>query len=152
MIIRRARIEDAADLQRSCFTALSVDQVREAMGAEHEAIHGPQFVAETHDGTVVATCNIWQHPHRMQRHRAELGGFVIRPDHRGTGLARTIVGHLADVARDLWGTTILELSVRGDSHAHRAYVGLGFVVWARLPGGLDDRGTVYDEVRLYRRI
>lgn len=152
MIIRRARLEDAEDLQRSCFSAMTVDQVREGMGPELEAVHGLQFVAEDDDGTVVATGNLRRHTHRMERHRAELGGFVIRTDHRGTGLARRMVDHLETFARQEWQVTILELAVRGDMHAHRAYVGLGFAEWARLPGGFDDRGTVYDEVRLYRPV
>jgi hypothetical protein len=36
--------------------------------------------------------------------------------------------------------------------AERAYRGLGFTEWARLPGGYLDYDAIYDEVRLYRPV
>jgi RimJ/RimL family protein N-acetyltransferase len=81
-----------------------------------------------------------------------MSGFVIGQDRRGTGLAREMVVAIADFARDAWSTSILEIATRGDTHAHQAYLAIGFAEWGRLPGGYDDDGVRLDEVRLYRTI
>jgi hypothetical protein len=44
------------------------------------------------------------------------------------------------------GCRILEIDARGDTHAEDVYHALGFTEHGRLPGGLDDNGTMYDQV------
>ncbi len=109
-----------------------------------------EFVAEDPAGMVVACCTLSRHAHRMEQHRAELGGFIIAEQHRGSGLARRMVDHLAVFAAREWQCRSLELCVRGGTHAEDAYRGLGFLEWARMVDGLDDRGISYDDVRLHR--
>ena len=94
-------------------------------------------------GTPIDSVREW-----LERHRAEIGGFVIRADHRGTGVARKLVEGCATFARELWSAQTLELGVRGGTHAEDAYRGLGFIEWARFPAGFRDRDATYDDVRL----
>jgi GNAT superfamily N-acetyltransferase len=153
MLIRPVRNDDAGSLQRNCLSATTVEQttalIQPLIGAyaRNEAV---MLVAEN-DGEVVATCTVKRLEHRLCRHRVDLGGFVIAPSARGTGLARRIVNEASRYARD-WGCTILEISCRGGTHAEDAYKGLGFAEWARLPGGYIEEAGTYDEVRLWRRV
>ncbi len=153
MLIRPVRKDDAESLQRNCFSATTVEQttalIQPLIGAyaRNEAV---MLVAEN-DREVVATCTVKRLEHRLRRHRVDLGGFVIAPSAQGTGLARRIVNEASRYARD-WGCTILELSCRGGTHAEEAYKGLGFVEWARLPGGYVEEAGTYDEVRLWRSV
>lgn len=67
----------------------------------------------------------------------------------GTGVARKLVEGCVEFARAEWSSQTLELGVRGGTHAEAAYRGLGFVEWARFPGGFHDHDDVYDDVRLF---
>lgn len=155
IIIRPVRDEDTASLQRNCFNQNTFEQtaaiVQPSLAAhDHEEI--VMLVAVGDDGEVVGNCTLTRQQHRMCRHRAEIGGFVITPTWRGTGLARRILGVAREYARG-WGCSILEIGCRGGTHAEDAYVGLGFQVWGRLPEGFHDHGDVrYDEVRLWMPI
>ncbi len=155
MIIRPVRDEDAASLQRNCFGAITVEQTAEMIkpavqeGKREEAV---MLVAVRDDGDVVGTCSVTRLQHRLCRHRAEVGGFVLTPAAQGTGLARQlIVAASRDAAS--WGCSILEISCRGGTHAEDAYLGLGFREWGRLPEGYHDHGgLIFDEVRLWMPI
>jgi predicted GNAT family N-acyltransferase len=131
---------------------MDLDQVRAIVRRFEAPPDSRVLVAEMEDGEVVATCTLTRLEHRMCRHRADIGGFVIGEEWRGTGLARQLVAAAADFARREWSTSILEIAVRGDTHGHQAYLGLGFVEWGRLPGGYEDNGVALDEVRLYQQI
>jgi GNAT superfamily N-acetyltransferase len=148
-MIRIGRPDDAAALQRACFSGMSVQQVRTWLDPAEE-VDRVLLVATDADDVAIGNCTLTRHAHRLQRHRAEIGGFVISPDHRGTGVARLLVQACADYAREHWGSGTLELGVRGGTHAEDAYRGLGFVEWARMPGGLHDHDANYDDVRMCR--
>ncbi|HEY8457668.1 MAG TPA: GNAT family N-acetyltransferase [Actinopolymorphaceae bacterium] len=155
MLIRPVREEDAASLQRNCFSATSLDDVATMIGDSADGVkrgEGVMLVAVDDDGSVVGTCSVNRLQHRLCRHRAEVGGFVITPSARGTGLARKIIEAAFQHAAS-WGCTILEISCRGRTHAEDAYRGFGFTEWGRLPGGFhDDSGLIFDEVRLWMPI
>ncbi|WP_427889284.1 GNAT family N-acetyltransferase [Kribbella sp. GL6] len=151
MIIRRVRTADIASLHANRLCGLTIDETTELVRSAVEQETGEEFcflVAADEQG-VAGMTTVRRLEHRMRRHRAELGGFVIVPAARGTGLARRIVGAAGDVVAR-WGCSVLEVSCRGGTEAERAYRGLGFEEWGRLPDGLRDRGgLVYDEVRLW---
>jgi predicted GNAT family N-acyltransferase len=146
MLIRPARVSDAPDLQDHCFGATRLDDVVTMVERLDASPDSYLMVAEAENSEVVACCSLTRLEHRMCRHRADLSGFVVDSNWQGTGLARQIVSACADLARHDWSTSVLELAVRGDSHAHHAYLGLGFIEWGRLPGGYDDDGVRFDEV------
>jgi RimJ/RimL family protein N-acetyltransferase len=152
MLIRTATAEDVSDLHGNCFPATNFGEVSLMVERLSASPDSYLMVAEAENGEVVATCSLTRLQHRMCRHRADVGGLVIARDRQGTGLAREIVNACADMSRSHWATSSLEIAVRGDSHAHRAYLRLGFIEWGRLPGGYDDDGVRFDEVRLYQAI
>ncbi|NYE72282.1 GNAT family N-acetyltransferase [Microlunatus parietis] len=148
MAIRVGRADDAEALQQVGFSGTPVDVVRGWL----DPPQGPDrvlLVATDQNDVAIGTCTLTRRRHRMERHRAEIGGFVIRADHRGTGVARKLVEGCAAFARELWSSQTLELGVRGGTHAEDAYRGLGFTEWARFPGGLRDRDATYDDVRMF---
>jgi GNAT superfamily N-acetyltransferase len=150
-MIRIGSPDDAAALQQACYRGASVEMIREWLEPAEEADR--VLLVATDDADVaIGNCTLTRRAHRMERHRAEIGGFVISPVHRGTGVARQLVDACVDYARTIWGSETLELGVRGGTHAEDAYRWLGFVEWARMPSGLRDRDGIYDDVRLYRRI
>jgi len=154
MLIRPVRYEDAASLTRNCFSGNTVDQTAAMISplvddfARAEAVW---LVAADETDEIVGTCTITRLQHRLCRHRADLGGFVVTPPARGTGLARRIVDEASRYVRE-WGCTILEISCRGGTHAEDAYNGLGFTEWARLPGGFVEEAGTFDEVRLWKSV
>lgn len=151
MIIRPVRESDIESLHQNRLCGLTIDEtttlVMSAIDEEHW--RESRFLVAAEEDGVVGMTTVKRLKHRLCRHRAELGGFVILPVARGTGLARRIVDAASSHASD-WGCSILEVSCRGGTHAEKAYIGLGFRVWGQLPGGYHDRdGLVYDEVRLW---
>lgn len=155
MLVRPIREEDAPSLQRNCFTGTNLEQLRAMIAGARDEQGGDEsvwLVAIGDDGEVSGSCTVTRLKHRMCRHRADIGGLVVAPPARGTGLARRIVETAALHVRD-WGCSMLELSCRGDTHAEDAYLRLGFIEWGRLRGGYHDHGgQIFDEVRLWMPI
>ena len=152
MRIRRASEDDLGELQRAIFTEMSLAELRAADEQFNRPPGSIQIVAEDNDDEIIGCCNLIRETHRMRRHRAELGGFVIIPAHRGTGLARRMINYLGRYAGREWDVSIIDVSCRGGTDAEHAFRGLGFQEWARLPGGYLDYDAIYDEVRLYRSV
>ena len=147
------RLEDVESLQRNCFSLNTVEQTRsmvEAAMAKRDAGEGTLLVA-ARDAEVLGNVTVTRNAHRLERHRAHLGGFVIHPDAQGQGLARQFVAAAATWARD-HGCSLLELGCRGGTHAEEAYRGLGFIEWGRLPGGFVEEAGTFDQVCFYADI
>ena len=109
------------------------------------------LLAERQD-EIAGSLTLAQPDQVLTRHRVGVGGFVVAPRSRGTGLARRLMDEAAEWARR-WGGTMLEISCRGGTHAEEAYRGLGFIEWGRLPQGLiEPDGVAFDEVHYYRPV
>lgn len=86
------------------------------------------------------------------RHRAEVRRLVVRADRRGTGVGRTLMEHVVDVARGL-GLRLLWLSTHEGTDADRIYERLGWTRagvipdYAVLPNG-DLAGNAFYFLRL----
>jgi len=150
-VVRIATPDDAVALHQFCYPGTPIDTVRALLDPAEE-IDRVVLVATASDDVTIGTCTLTRHQHRLERHRAEIRGFVIAPEHRGTGVARQLVQGCADYACMSWNAATLELAVRGGTHAEDAYPGLGFVEWARMPNGLQDEDRAYDDVRLSRPV
>ena len=147
MIIRIATADDAEALRGGVFPDLPVETVVTMItwADDHdEACH----VADE-GGNLVAVVSLTRHANDLERHRAEIGGWVIAPARRGTGLARRVLGHLEDEAR-AWGGSKTGLGVRGGEHAEAVYRGLGFIEYGRLPSGFVRGHDVHDQVLMYK--
>lgn len=150
-MIRIGQPDDANALHRSCYPNAPAELIRSWLDPAEEP-ERVLLIATDDDDSAIGNCTLTRHQHRLERHRAEIGGFVISPHYRGTGVARQLVEACAAYAHTTWASESLELGVRGGTHAEDAYRGLGFIEWARMPGGLHDHDRTYDDVRLYRRV
>lgn len=148
-MIRIGRPDDAVALQRSCYKTAPVEMIAGWLDPAEETDRVLLVATDAADAAI-GNCTVTRRAHRLERHRAEVGGFVIAPEHRGTGVARQLVDACVEYARSSWASESLELGVRGGTHAEDAYRGLGFVEWARMPGGFHDQEFTYDDVKLYR--
>lgn len=154
LIIRRVTLEDAVQLQTHCFSAMSVEQVGDALQKTLEATasgHQLQLVAEV-DHTIVGTATLIRDPHALRSHRAGLFSLVVHPAYQRHGIARQLVDTLAAHAQSL-GIEILETSCRAGTAAEAVYPRLDFTEYGRLPRGLYqtwDESKVFDEVYFYR--
>ncbi|MEZ4711569.1 MAG: GNAT family N-acetyltransferase [Caldilineaceae bacterium] len=152
--IRPVALEDAAQLQANCFSASTVEQVREAIVntlAATTAGKELQLVAEA-DGQVIGSATLIRDGHPLRSHRAGLFGLVVNPAYQKRGVARQLVDALLVHARSI-GIEILETSCRAGTGAEAVYPKLGFTEYGRLPGGIYQTwGTpaVFDEVYFYR--
>jgi GNAT superfamily N-acetyltransferase len=151
MVIRPVELGDIMSLRDNCFSATPVGEVRlrvESDRQEAAAGRAVSLVAVDDAGEVVGNLTVTRLQHRLQRHRAKIGGFVIHPRARGSGLARSLIGAAVEWARGQ-GCSVLEISCRGGTHAEDAYKGLGFVEWGRLPGGFVEEAGTFDQVDLF---
>lgn len=152
MLIRPVEPGDVESLREACAPNSSVEQVADILRAEWlQEGRGVLFVAVDDSNEVVGSVTVTRNQHRLRRHRASLGGFVVRESARGTGVARKLTEACARWAREQ-GCEILELDVRGGTHAEGAYRGLGFVEYGRLPGGMVEAAGTFDQVEMFMRI
>jgi RimJ/RimL family protein N-acetyltransferase len=84
-----------------------------------------------------------------EAHKGLLWGMYVRPDARGTGLARQLVE--AVIARATGRVELVQLSVVVDNEpARRLYARLGFVEYGIEKKSLKYHGRYYDEVLMAR--
>lgn len=153
MDIREAELRDVESLQRNCFDRTPVEEVRRLVeGSAARSVAGESILLVVADGgEVIGNVTVTRNAHRLQRHRAHLGGFVIHPSAQGRGIARELATAAAKWALEL-GCELLELDCRGGTRAEDAYRGLGFEEWGRLPAGFTEDAGTFDQVCLYVRI
>jgi RimJ/RimL family protein N-acetyltransferase len=80
-----------------------------------------------------------------EAHKGLLWGMYVRPQARGTGVARRLVEAVIEAARPC--VELLQLSVVvGNERARRLYAGLGFVEYGIERNSLKQNGRYYDEI------
>ncbi|WP_283194563.1 GNAT family N-acetyltransferase [Rhizobium sp. AN80A] len=85
-------------------------------------------------------------------HRATIVMVYVRRDKRGTGLARELLDHLVNHARQQ-GIRQLELTASAENPAAIGfYRNAGFVQAGLIPGGVMEGGREIDDVIMVRRI
>lgn len=156
LTIRPVTMSDGAQLQANCFSAVSVEQVQDAIRATlAAAVDGKelQLVAEI-GGLVIGAATLIREAHRLRAHRAGVFGLVVHPAYQQQGVARQLVDALALHGQAL-GIEVLEISCRGGTDAEQVYPRLGFTEYGRLPQGLLETGeepVSFDEVYFYRAV
>src|SRR4051794_28883631 len=138
MNIRPVVVSDVASLRENCFALNTPEQMQAIVEFAIENARsgeGVMLVAVDADDAVVGNVTVTREAHRLRRHRARMGGFVINPSAQGSGLARSLTKEAAEWCRAR-ACSILELDCRGGTQAESAYRGLGFQEWGRLRGGL----------------
>jgi ribosomal protein S18 acetylase RimI-like enzyme len=151
--IRPVERGDVADLQENCFSMNTLEEVEERVEKTiqmSEEGSGARLVAEV-DGKVVGTVMLSRRAHPLYAHRAEVDDVVVHGDYQRRGIARRLIAECRARAESM-GVEIFEIGVRGGTPAEEVYRRLGFIEYARLPGGIKepgDGGNVFDEVLFY---
>jgi len=86
-----------------------------------------------------------------EAHKGLLWGMYVRPEARGTGLARRLVETVIDFARPR--VELIQLSVVvGNEPARRLYARLGFVEYGIEKNSLKFGGRYYDEILMAKQL
>lgn len=91
-------------------------------------------------------------PKPNQPHRAEVQKLLVHPDARRRGLARLLMHHAEQAARDA-GRNLLTLDTEAGSNAAALYRGLGWTEAGRIPGyALNAEGRLIDTLIFYKNL
>jgi RimJ/RimL family protein N-acetyltransferase len=86
-----------------------------------------------------------------EAHKGLLWGMYVRPEARGTGIARRLVEAVIDFARPR--VELIQLSVViGNEPARRLYARLGFVEYGIEKNSLKHGGRYYDEILMAKEL
>ncbi len=113
---------------------------------------GDVLVVLTVDGAVAGFAGLVTSAHVLKKHWATVLRVQIHPDFQKSGLGRTLMQGVHEIARR-HGWEFLHLTVRGGTGTEAFYAGLGYVEVGRIPDALrvapgDDR----DEVSMIHRL
>jgi RimJ/RimL family protein N-acetyltransferase len=133
----------------------------EAFGAsfEQESTHPLSFFAERvtsnvifggfQDGAVLGTAGFMIQSGLKRQHKGTLWGMYVRPEARGTGLARRLVTVVLDHARG--HVQLVQLTVVAENAtARRLYASLGFEAYGMEARSLYVAGRYLDEVLMVK--
>lgn len=91
-------------------------------------------------------------PLEQVRHKATLWGVFVRPNQRGTGLARQLVAHLVAWAREE-GVLQIHLCVNAENtRARQLYLSLGFASYGLEPRAMRVNDRYFDEEHMLLRL
>jgi RimJ/RimL family protein N-acetyltransferase len=86
-----------------------------------------------------------------EAHKGLLWGMYVRPEARGTGVARRLVEAVVDFARPR--VELIQLSVVvGNEPARRLYARLGFIEYGIEKNSLKSGGRYYDEILMAKQL
>lgn len=90
---------------------------------------------------------------RVQKHVGSFG-ITLAAETRGQGIGKILMSLiLAEAQKKLPGLKIVVLDCFANNEiAQKLYRSLGFIEYARLPKGLNYRGTLVDEISMYKII
>lgn len=104
------------------------------------------------DDEVAGFATIARNRNPLTAHWATVYKVQVHPRRQGSGLGRTLMLGVHDIAR-AEGLEMLQLSVRGGTGREDFYTALGYREWGRLPGEVrvapgDDREGIYLRLEL----
>jgi ribosomal protein S18 acetylase RimI-like enzyme len=124
-----------------------IEPVREALTDSDQAIIGAFAPA------LIGAVGVRRLTRIKLRHRAELWGMYVRPEHRRVGIGRRLVEEAIRFAREGDGIRQLHLAVTDRAGgAAELYEKLGFVVWGIEPAGLRVDGIELAEKHMVLRL
>ena len=101
------------------------------------------------DGQLLGVAGFMRETGLKRAHKAHLWGMYVRPEARGTGLARMIVEAVLDHARGR--VELVQLSVtEGNVPARRLYEAVGFVPYGIEHHALRVDGQYFDEIHMVK--
>jgi RimJ/RimL family protein N-acetyltransferase len=86
-------------------------------------------------------------------HKALLGGMYVKPEHRGKGIGKALLGEALSLARSVPEVVQVNLCVNAaNTDAIQLYEAAGFKVFGREPGAMYINGEFHDELHMYLRV
>ena len=105
------------------------------------------------DGHLAGVAGLRVARRERTRHKATLFGVVVRPEHRGRGLARALVEAVLEEAASLPDVRVVQLTVvETNGRARRLYEGCGFVPFGTEPMALRLGDRFVSTVHLWRQV
>jgi RimJ/RimL family protein N-acetyltransferase len=103
------------------------------------------------DGELAGMAGFSRSPRLKSRHKATIWGVYVRPQYRGSGVARAIFSELLKRAQGLPGLEQITLTVSTDQiAAHCLYLSLGFEQFGHERHALIVDGKYVDEYHMVR--
>lgn len=91
-------------------------------------------------------CGFYRQSHAKFRHKGTVWGVYVRPESRGHGTARALLGELIRMARKIAGLEQITLIVASTTQpARRVYSQLGFKWYGTEPRSLKACGEYIDD-------
>ncbi len=141
----------------AAFSASPEDDVVSDEGFVARALAQPEnaiFAVEDGDGgALVAAAGVRRQTRPKFRHRGEVWGVYVAPEHRGRGHGRALLSAAIALARTWTGVDWLGLGVSAATpDAQKLYESVGFVAWGREPESNDIDGRRHDEIFMALRL
>lgn len=103
------------------------------------------------EAEILGTAGLAVREGEKEGHKGLLWGMYVRPEARGTGVARRLVE--AVIAHARRRVELIQLSVvMGNEHARRLYARLGFVEYGIEKNSLKHHGRYYDEILMAKEL
>jgi RimJ/RimL family protein N-acetyltransferase len=139
--IRLAGLKDAPEAFGSTFEA----EVVKPLAWFFDRLTASQIFGAFCDSEVLGVAGFAQRDGEKEAHKGLLWGMYVRPEARGTGIARRLVEAVVDFARPR--VELIQLSVVvGNEPARRLYSRLGFIEYGIEYNSLKYGGRYYDEI------
>lgn len=114
--------------------ALSAAEVQRTFETFWDFRDNRTFIALSASDELVGMTGVARHYRTRERHRMDIWGVYVAPEHRGQGLADRLLATAIDHARTREGVLQLHLQVVSSNLAAiRSYERAGFVRWGRMP-------------------
>jgi ribosomal protein S18 acetylase RimI-like enzyme len=143
--IRLAALESAPD----AFAAPPGLEAKQPLAHFVAMLRNAIVLAVEHDGALVAVARLTPGKPPKEAHKATINGFFVRPEHRGSGLARALMAAVISDAQVKYEQ--LTLAVGADNPAAIGlYSSLGFTEYGREPRARKSAGVYQDLILMWR--
>jgi len=156
--IRRLRADEAGAFRALRLEALNRDMLTFASDAGEEAVKPDSWFVDRIEegvfaalvgGELVGIAGYMRSPNAKQRHKAQLYGMYLHPDHRRQGLAGKLVAAVIEHARAEGAENLLLASNATNTGAIRLYELAGFRQYGVEPRALKQPDGSYSDDALY---
>lgn len=149
-LYREIRLE-ALRLHPEAFGASSEHEAAQPLAFFEQRLTGNSIFAGTSGQRLLGVGGFMPETGVKRAHKGHLWGMYVRPEARGTGLARRIA--LAVLEHAAARVELIQLSVvAGNEVAHRLYLSLGFAPFGVEARALKVDGQYFDEIHMAKRL
>jgi ribosomal protein S18 acetylase RimI-like enzyme len=149
-LYRDIRLE-ALRLHPEAFSAAFEQEAAQPLPFFAQRLTGNTVLAGFRDQEVLGVAGFQAEAGMKRAHKGHLWGMYVRPEARGTGLARQLVEAVLEYAQDR--VELVQLSVIvGNLPAQRLYEALGFAAYGLEARALKVDGKYLDEVHMAKRL